>query len=292
MGCIVERRTHAGHVCEIEVYRVAGGSQKAAMDKEPRLRFASEEERERHKRGIAERRLTRILNANFTPGGYYLTLTFDREHECMTAEDARWARGRYVRTLRRLFPEMIYVFCEGQGGHTARFHLHCAIELPRRDEDDDTAHAERQAAFFEALSASWDQGSVSECESLWDTWIEKGTGSDNGRNYKMLAEYLIGHWRSEYGGKRYSASRNLRKADREAAEELEADTYTQYDPPAAPKAPEGYVYSLYEVQITTYGYKCFTFVLRKLPEVKEGRRSVFKPTVVHYRLGWERARER
>lgn len=68
----VKRRIHSGPVCEQIVYTVPDGLKNLEESRPARPRFQTEEDRARHRDGVARRRHARIVNANFggclTPG--------------------------------------------------------------------------------------------------------------------------------------------------------------------------------------------------------------------------------
>jgi len=69
-----------------------------------------------------------------------------------------------------------------------------------------------------------------------------------------LANYLHGHWRKEFGGHRYKASRSCVRPEPEPATEAVRD----YSPTRPPVAPRGYI--LVESRATQYGFLYFKYV--------------------------------
>ena len=84
---------------------------------------------------------------------------------------------------------------------------------------------------------------------------ENGNKVDHGRDYKALADYLHAHWRKEFGGHRYKASRNCVRPEPEPATEA----VREYSVERPPVAPRGYV--LVEARATQYGYLYFKYVI-------------------------------
>ncbi len=240
----VKRRTFAGHVCEQEIYFVAdspGGI--PAKDRKPRLRFRTEEERAAHRDGIARRAFIRMVNANFSPSSYYSTLTFDREHEVHSFDEAKRIRANYLRRLLRRYPEAVIVAVLGRGKSTRRIHLHMLSEgVPA-----------------EAILGLWGMGINNTAEHLRES-VRREDGDEVGRDYTALANYLFDHWTPEQGGHRYYKTRNALACEREDARECHT-SYTPEKPPLPPKAPEGYAYFLTEVRVTQYGYMNFKYNL-------------------------------
>ena len=73
-------------------------------------------------------------------------------------------------------------------------------------------------------------------------------------DYTALANYLHGHWRKEFGGHRYKASRSCVRPEPEPATEAVRD-YSLTRPPVAPR---GYI--LVESRATQYGFLYFKYV--------------------------------
>lgn len=92
---------------------------------------------------------------------------------------------------------------------------------------------------------------------------KNGNKVDHGQDYTALANYLHGHWREEFGGHRWKASRNCVKPEAEPATEAVRD-YSTERPPVAPR---GYV--LVEALATQYGFLYFKYVLDPKKEKTE-----------------------
>ncbi len=246
----VKRRTFSGHVCEQEIYYVAdtaASAGKALRDRAPRLRFKSEEERAAHREGIARRAHTRAFNANFGPTSLYSTPTFDDAHEVYDFRDAKRVLRNYIRRLQRRYPEAVIFAYLGRGENTERIHAHMVTEgIPE-----------------EALGGLWGQGEVRKIQNLHESCVRRSDGSEIGRDYSQLANYLYNHWTPEQGGHRYYKSRTAKKVEDPGERDVREckRSYSKEHPPAAPKAPEGYAYFLTDIISTPYGYMNFRYSL-------------------------------
>lgn len=230
----IKRRIFAGAVCEQIVYNIASG--RPAKTAKPRLRFQNEEERRQHRDGIARRRAVRLVNENFGPDSLYVTLTFDVHNEVHSAAECRRERDNFIRRLLRRYPAA-KIFCVyGQGQHTQRFHLHMLSSgIPE-----------------EALGKIWGRGSVFRADRL--RAHNYYDGIDHGRDYTGLVNYLLDHWRPEFGGHRYKATRSCR----EPVPEPPTEAVREYSPEHPPIAPRGYTYV--SAKITRFGYQLYKYV--------------------------------
>lgn len=237
----VKKRIFAGCVCEQEIYNVSDGGKKP-IEAKPRLRFANEEEREKHREGISRRNHARAFNANFSPSSLYSTLTLDDEHEVHSFPEARKIRDNYIRRLKYAYPDAVIFSYLGRGKNTHRIHLHMVSEgIPESD-----------------IVEKWGQGEIRRVEPLREhNYYE---GKDHGRDYTGLADYLFDHWTKEQGGHRWKQTKNARKYEKEEATEAKR-IYSEAKPP---KAPPGYI--LVDYKCTSYGYMYFKYVLTPPPK--------------------------
>jgi len=238
----VKRRTYSGCVLEVEVYGICRQPKSMKSSAEPKLRFRDETERIAHRDNISRRKFIRIVNTNFGPNSFYITLTFNDENECHSFRDAKKLRDLYIRRIRHHYPEGRLVCVMGRGKSTDRIHLHMITEGFPQD----------------YLLKQWTYGDISSCSRLKEhNYYDDGTGRrvDRGKDYTALAVYLWEHWKPEQGGHRWKGTRNLLPPDKENLTECKRN-YSREKPP---KVPEGYV--LVDVQITRYGYKNFRYVM-------------------------------
>ena len=230
----IKVRTFSGVVCEQEVFFVPDRTdvKKAVY----RPRFENEEDRARHRNEISRRRHARLFNANFSPTSLYSTLTFDAENEVHSAQECRMIRELYVRRLRRAYPDAVIFAYYGRGKTTHRFHLHVVSEGVPESE----------------LRKKWTFGEVVRISHLRAHC--RYDGVDHGADYTGLANYLFDHWREEFGGHRWRATRNARQPERETPTEARR----QYGETKPPRAPKGYI--LVETKSNRYGYLYFKYV--------------------------------
>lgn len=235
-----KRRKFSGRVCEQIVYKVADGAD-PKTSRPKKTRFQTREEQDEFNRKISEGKLEALVNANFGPTSLYSTLTLDAENEVHTAAEMRQIRNRFYRRLLYKYPNAKIVIVYGQGKSTSRFHLHMISDGIPEDE----------------IGRIWGLGSVIEVRHLREHnyyMDENGNKVDHGRDYKALADYLHGHWKKEFGGHRYKASRSCVRPEPEPATEAVRD-YSLTRPPVAPR---GYI--LVESRATKYGFLYFKYV--------------------------------
>lgn len=245
----VKKRTFSGVVCEQEVfYHTPSLKKLPEKTAEPRLRFRSAEERAQHRLNMSRKRFVQLVNSNFTPAGYYVTLTFDDDHIVYERQDAKKEMDKYIRRLRRKFPSIIAVYVIEKGKNTERIHAHMIIEKAPRD----------------YIVSKWGEG-LTHIKKLREHCFYDGI--DHGADYKALAEYMLKHSETRKGKHRYYRVGKLKKPEIEEYTEVKRN-YSEEHPPKAPKG-----YKLVEIRTTRYGYMYFKYVLDSclLPD-RSGRR--------------------
>lgn len=242
----VKRRTFSGAVCEQEIYSV-GENAKNIKRSEPKPRFENEEDRAKHREGIARRHHARLVNENFTQKSLWCTLTFDDAHLPADFKEAKRIRDNYIRRLQRLFPNAVIFFYIGRGRKSKRIHGHMIID----------------GVSAKAIIKKWTFGMVTRIENLREHNIYDG--KDHGQDFTGLANYAFNHWTAEVGGRHYKMTKNAKQPEREDAVEVKRN-YSADRPPMAPKG-----YELVEVLTTSYGYLYFKYV--KITEKKKRKQQ-------------------
>lgn len=242
----VKQRVDSGVVCEQMVFNLPEGRKLKAS--EPRFRFETQEEREKHNLGISKRHHARLVNTNFGPGSIYGTLTMDDGHEVHTFDEARRIRDNYIKRIRREYPDARLILYMGRGKSTRRIHFHILSEgVPA-----------------EALEKKWKEGTVVRLDHLREHNYYNGV--DHGQDYTGLANYLFDHWTSEQGGRnRFRPTKNLKQPRREKPKTV----LREYSEKRPPRTPKGYV--LVEARTTPYGLHYFKYV--KTPPPRKRKKS-------------------
>ena len=235
-----KRRLFAGAVCTQIVYNVSEQADiKSSKPRKPR--FATQAERDEFNSKISAGKFAALINANFGQTSLYSTLTLSAEFEAHTVEEIKRIRDNYWRRLTYRYPEAKIVMVYGRGKSTNRFHIHMISDGIPED----------------AIAKLWGLGSVVESKHLrkHNYYVnQNGEKVDHGQDYEALANYLHGHWKKEFGGHRYKASRTCTKPEPEPATEA----VREYSPEHPPVAPRGYV--LVEARATQYGYQYYKYV--------------------------------
>lgn len=231
----IKRRIYSGGVCEQEIFTVSDRI-KDLKTAEPRQRFRTEAEREKHKLGISRRHHARIINENFNPHSLYSTLTMDNDHEVHTFEEARRVRDLFVRRLKYALPGAQISIYMGRGKSTKRIHFHMlSNDVPEK-----------------LIREKWQAGSIVRIEPLKEHNYYSGV--DYGRDYTGLANYLFDHWTPEQGGHHWKQTKNMRPPEQEAPTIVKR-CYSESKPPRAPKG-----YKQVECKGNQFGYLCFKYV--------------------------------
>lgn len=257
----MKKRIFAGAVCEQIVYNAPSGAKdpkKYDPEKPSRKRFKDEEERNRHKLEISRRLFRRSINCNHDTSSIYSTLTFDRQWEVHTFEEAKQIRRNFTRVLQRAFPEAPIHLVMGRGKGTKRIHFHMISKgIP-----------------VEFIQEKWKYGRIAEHSYL--RAHNRYQGVDYGQDYTGLADYLFDHWTEEVGGHRWFQSKAVRKPEAEKPTEVRVTGgYSENRPPVAPKG-----YKLVEVKANQYGYLYFKYVAEPgEPEKKNRKKSRLNKTL-------------
>lgn len=244
------RETYSGPVLEKEYYGVE--RVRNAKTSGPNPRFKTEAERKAHREKISRKKHERLVNENFTPNGWYVTVTFggkDRiempQKDRMTEEDKiaaygilRKEKNNYIKRLKYKYPDAVIFGYMGLGRDDQNPHIHLLIEgIPDKD----------------FIESKWEKGRVIRIEHLRTHCHYDGI--DCGRDYRGLANYLFDHWEEAQGSHRWSQTKTTKQPQREDARTVKR-VYTEEHPPRTPK---GYI--LVETYATRYGYICFRYVL-------------------------------
>lgn len=138
----------------------------------------------------AVKKLTRILNANFSQDDYYLTLKYKKEERPQTKEELRDHIDKYLRDMRRIYKKVGTVFkyvWVAEVGERGAVHVHIVVS----------------GIDFRLIKNIWEHGFVT-CEPM----------REDGQ-YRKLAEYFVKYSEKtlsttgELQGKRYNSSKNL-----------------------------------------------------------------------------------
>lgn len=138
---------------------------------------------------IALRKLAALINANFYPGDYHLTLTYGGTPP--TRKEAERELHNFIRRMKREYKKLgkeFYWIAVTEYEHT-RIHHHLVISY----------------IDFETIQKQWTHGKI------WTSSL------DRSRNYTKLAEYLIKETQRTFRRpenatkKRWSGSRNLKR---------------------------------------------------------------------------------
>ena len=239
----VSQRIYAGETLDICIMHTCKGDI-GKKNPRPRERFKNQDERESFNNGRALRRCIRLVNENFTPAGYYITLTFDDENELYNFDDAKKVRTKLRRKLTENCNQDKFIIFMGRGRNTSRIHFHMIYEGKN----------------LQFLLSNWKYGKVINCKHLRVNNIDPDTGQYIGRDYTGLVRYLWQHWTPEQGGQHCMHTRNLRQPTKEPAKEIKRT----YSPEKPPKEPKGYKYIKCTAN-TQYGYQCFHYVIDSKP---------------------------
>lgn len=233
----VKRPVYSGAVCEIEVYDIQDRTINIRMAEPAKPRFKNEEERERHKLGIARRAHNRKFNENVGPTWLYSTLTFDDEHEVHSLKEAYKAGTKLWRRLQYRNPKVKMFLYMGYGRSTGRIHFHLVSE----------------GLSPEQIRSAWPYGKNDRIVPLRKH--NRYNGVDCGRDYTGLANYLFDHWTpGQPGREHYRSTTNLRPPEKDDAKEAKRK-YSEKRPPITPK---GYRYI--GCTDNKAGYLCFKYV--------------------------------
>ena len=183
MRCLYrEKKYYCGEYLEIDIYPVFEKQRGRSKKRKP-----STETQKRLNQRNAERKLIRLLNTNFSKQDIRFDLTYDKEHEPATPEDAAREMQNFLRRVKRFrqrngLPELKYVAVTEQGTRSGRLHHHIVMS---------------------------GGVSVNDLAELWGRGYTTAKPLQfNEQGITGIAKYLI---KDPIMGKRWSASRNLEK---------------------------------------------------------------------------------
>lgn len=240
----VKKRIFAGTTCDQIIYSTGRNNPKGRA----RLRFKSETERAEHRRQIARRHHAALINANFTPAGFYCTFTFDAENEVHTMDEARRERANFRRRLLYKNKNAKIALYMGRGKSTHRIHFHGFVE----------------GLSAEDIRRAWTGGGVVQISPLRRN-NKNAAGMDVGTDFSAVANYCFDHWTAEQGGHYYSRTNNFAMPEEEAARECRRE----YSPEHPPIAPKGYTFV--SAYTTPYGYQAYHYVI--LPQKRTNEKQ-------------------
>lgn len=229
-----QKTIYAGRTMEIERYHDLRAFRGTGETRARRMK-PTPEAKEKQNRKMAERKLRRIMNANFTNDSWYLTMDCIREEgqQYLTPEEMHDLLSRFQRKLRaeyrRRGADLRYVSVMAIGTRSAR-HFHLVLsELP----------GVAYKAMRELIQGTWDsvyltagrkKRSFIHLENLY------------GENYGQLAAYFIKQSETTKQanggdgiGRRWNSSKNLKKPVVKVKEILSAKEFRR-----SVKAPKGW----------------------------------------------------
>ncbi len=247
----MKRVTVSGAVLEQEVFNVAPNTKNLKNVMPKPLIERTEQEKEEYNIKQSLKRFIRIVNTNFDPHAYYVTLTFDDAHLPQDFKQARRKRDNYIRRLQYAFPGLVAVAVMGRGRRSGRIHIHCIIS----------------GADEKTIRKKWTEGKVVRIEPLREHNYYNGV--DHGHDYTALATYLFKHWTPEQGkGRRWKPTKTLKQPERKKPT-FPKRWYSLDKPPITPK---GYI--LVEKRESGHylgGYLCFKYVKIPPPQARENK---------------------
>lgn len=249
----VEVTCRAGRTIEIERYFTARYGRRG-QTRSDRVK-PSKEEQLRINNRIAEKKLRRILNANFTPGDYHLVLSYAKAKgdPPRAPEDMKEDIQKFLRKIRKEYKaagaELKYIHVAETGSHGARHH-HLVI-------------GSSKGVDIGTIQRAWTHGRI------------HVNPLDDFGNYSRLAAYLIKYTCKTVGtpaeiqGKRWNASKNLIRPEPKVRIITNRDWYRTKDPkvPARYAGRYDIVKDSVEVGIHSpdyggFGYLRFMMVMR------------------------------
>ena len=231
----------------IEVEKVFSSKYKGKKTvRSPKMAKTEEAVRKVNERN-AEKKLRRLLNANFDTNSLHAVLTYRTDQRPEDAEQAMKDFQKFVRTLKRLCKkinkELKYV-AVGERSKKGVIHFHCVIDC---------------GLTLGELQEAWTKGAV------------HATPLRSDGDYSRLASYLLKESKETFNDpersihkKRWCASKNLVKV-KPHVKVVKADSWRE-----APTAPKGYfvLKDTVEAGISEWGYPYQTYRCLKLEPMK------------------------
>lgn len=195
----------------------------------------------------AEKKLRRLINANFNCNSLHVVLTYRIEERPATAEEARKDLANFWKALKRackkLGKELKYV-AVGERGRRGAIHFHCVIDCGL---------------------------TLGEIQACWKKGVARATPLRADGDYSKLASYLLKQSKETFNDpefsihkKRWCASKNLLKVVPHT-QIVKADSWRE-----VPTAPKGYYVQKDTIQsgISEWGYPFQMYRCLKLDPLK------------------------
>ena len=229
-----KRTWKAGRV--IEVFKSHDRQKTGNKKRQPRQKLTTEQQQKRNQKQQVKV-LARLINANFAPGDYHLTLTYSNQCRPGSKAEAVKILKKFIRGLCKYYRQqgLDFKYIYVTEHHGKRLHHHLIISA----------------------------ADVRGIQSLWPFGFVRFVPLDDSGQYKDLAAYLIkeaGRKDKDDKSKVWVSSKNLIRPEPEV-EDIKSITWAQQ-----PRVPKGYY--LGELingvpEITGYPYQYYTLI--KLP---------------------------
>lgn len=243
----------AGKTIEVERYFTSRYGRRGQKP-EDRVKPSKEEQKTINNR-IAEKKLRRIINANYGPGDFHMVLSYAkaRGDPPRTPEEMKDDIAKFLRALRKMYKdagdELKYIHVAETGSHGARHHhlvINTSSGIPLGD-----------------IQRAWTHGRI-HVNPLDDTG-----------NYAKLASYLIKYSCRVQGtpdalqGKRWASSKNLIHPEPQVRIITKRDWFRSKGVKVPAKYAKQYVIDKSSIEVGFhspeyggYGFMRFTMVMR------------------------------
>lgn len=238
-----KRNIYSGCVLDVEVYTINDGVKNADDIENKLFRPRTAEEKRTANERQAKKRFTRNMNATFSSGGLYVTLTYDNENLPQSYKEAVQNLKNFIRVLRYKFPDAKIMAVTGYGRRSGRLHHHLVVSGVEES----------------FIVKKWNKGLITRIETLRAHNVYNGI--DHGRDYTALAHYLFAHAVDRGKGKRWVQTKNISQPEKEEAKEIKRN----YSVDKPPRTPKGYI--LVDAYEGVNGFLNFKYV--KIPTYKK-----------------------
>lgn len=241
MGYFISQ-VKAGVVIEIEKWKKCSRERCRELKRSGKVNPTREaQQKVNDERAFKKCRL--LVNENFRPGDYWLTLTFAREYN-PTYDLLAEEYAKLMRKLRSLYRKagVEFKYISPAVDYGRRPHLH--LLLPQGVE-------------------------LKEIQALWKFGMVHIKLLEESGSYYKLAEYIFNHGGADYRGKRWNQSKTL-KLPKEKVREVKANAWRE-----EPVAPKGYMidktYPIKRGVNPINGDEYLKYAVVKLPEKGKSR---------------------
>ena len=205
-----------------------------------------------YNRELAKRQLTRLINANFVPDDWWITLTYERENRPETKEAAKVIFNKFMRRLRREYRKAGYelkALKRTAYGERGALHHHLIVN---------------QGVPTRTITRLWREVSGASSSAHPPYYVPLYPNGE----FSSLASYLVEQLdisEDEYCERKWTGTRNLTKPEPESVRDIPEIKWQE-----PPEPREGYVIDTFSIKAGTNEVTGRPYLFYRMVKIKSG----------------------